>query len=400
MLTPYKHQTEVSNQALPILKNYGIVYLAMEERTGKTLTSILICEQTLANKILVVTKKKALKGWQETLSNYECKKQYVVINYESLHKLESTNFDLVIVDEAHYCLGAYPKPSQTFHKLRAICYDLPVIYLSATPNAESCSQLYHQFAITKYSPFRSYSNFYNWFRAFGIQETMWVNGRSITLYKNVQVAKVDKCVEHLFISMTRKQIGFQKEPQDNKVYVQLKDSTIAMLEKALAKKVLHFQDETYVIDSVLKEMYTLAQIEGGTLKLSSKKSINLGNTEKIDYILKEYGDKASIAIMYNFVAEKALLQHYFKNALLLQATAFAEGVDLSHIEKLVIYSMNFSASKFIQRRARQCSINRKEPIVVDFLLVEGGISELAYKAITEKKMGLTERYYKSNKTYY
>lgn len=62
-MKPYQHQIDISSQALDILRKNMIVYLAMQERTGKTLTSILICEQTKLNNILVITKKKALDGW-------------------------------------------------------------------------------------------------------------------------------------------------------------------------------------------------------------------------------------------------------------------------------------------------------------------------------------------------
>jgi hypothetical protein len=85
-MKPYQHQIDISIQALNILRKHMIVYLAMQERTGKTLTSILICEQTKMNNILVITKKKALTGWVDTLSKYQHNKNYHCINYESLHK--------------------------------------------------------------------------------------------------------------------------------------------------------------------------------------------------------------------------------------------------------------------------------------------------------------------------
>ena len=52
-----------------------IVYLSMQERTGKTLTSILVAEQTKCANILVITKKKAIEGWEQTLKAYPVKKE-------------------------------------------------------------------------------------------------------------------------------------------------------------------------------------------------------------------------------------------------------------------------------------------------------------------------------------
>lgn len=61
-MTPFPHQTSIANEAIKILKEHMIVYLAMEERTGKTLTSILVCEAVNVKSVLVITKKKAIAG--------------------------------------------------------------------------------------------------------------------------------------------------------------------------------------------------------------------------------------------------------------------------------------------------------------------------------------------------
>ena len=58
-MIPWPHQISLAEQGLSILKKYGIVYLAMEERTGKSLTAILMAETSLAKRILIITKKKA-----------------------------------------------------------------------------------------------------------------------------------------------------------------------------------------------------------------------------------------------------------------------------------------------------------------------------------------------------
>ena len=61
-MIPFKHQTDIALQAYGLLKRYGMAYLAMQERTGKTLTSILVAEMSKCTNILVITKAKALKG--------------------------------------------------------------------------------------------------------------------------------------------------------------------------------------------------------------------------------------------------------------------------------------------------------------------------------------------------
>lgn len=384
-MKPYKHQEEISDQAYKILKNHGLVYLAMEERTGKTLTSILIAEMSKAENILIITKKAALKGWDETMKAYDITKSYTSINYHSIEKLEKDNFDLVIVDEAHSSgMSTYPKKSKLYDKVRKVTYDKPIIFLSATPYAESLSQIFHQLGLTKYSPFNDYKRFYTWFSDFGTVEQKWIGGRTLNEYKKAHSHKIMPLIKHLFIKYTRKDLGFEHEPKDVLHYIDLNKDTKDIYNKLLKDEIL--EDLNYVADTPIKLRTGLYMIEGGTLKVFDK-SIVLGNTEKIDYIQKNF--KKDVAIMANFVAEQEMLKSKFTNVF--SSTSDAEGIDLSHIDELVVYSMNFSTAQFIQRRARQANIKRNKPIKVHFLLCKNAVSEQVYKSVSFKKQNFTNQ---------
>ncbi len=109
-MTPYAHQEELSDVALEVLRANGMVYLAMEERTGKTLTSILAVEKSQAETCLVVTKKKAKDDWEKTLKMFKHTKDYSVINYHQVLKMDKPDaYDVVILDEAHNYITAFPK---------------------------------------------------------------------------------------------------------------------------------------------------------------------------------------------------------------------------------------------------------------------------------------------------
>jgi len=58
------YQKEIIAKAYDILNVSRFVYLAMEVRTGKTLTSLGICELLKPNQVLFVTKKKAISTIQ------------------------------------------------------------------------------------------------------------------------------------------------------------------------------------------------------------------------------------------------------------------------------------------------------------------------------------------------
>ena len=59
----------------------------LQERTGKTLTALLTVEASKAETCLVVTKKKAIPGWIDTLNEWEHTTTFTVINYESVARV-------------------------------------------------------------------------------------------------------------------------------------------------------------------------------------------------------------------------------------------------------------------------------------------------------------------------
>ena len=60
------YQEDIISRGVQCLKANGFVYLAMEVRTGKTLTSLGICAELGAKKVLFLTKKKAISSIQVT----------------------------------------------------------------------------------------------------------------------------------------------------------------------------------------------------------------------------------------------------------------------------------------------------------------------------------------------
>ena len=53
------YQIDIANQGLKIIQEKRIVYLAMQVRTGKTLTALKIAELFGAKNVLFLTKKKS-----------------------------------------------------------------------------------------------------------------------------------------------------------------------------------------------------------------------------------------------------------------------------------------------------------------------------------------------------
>lgn len=389
-MKPYNHQLVIAEQATAILKEHMIVYLAMEERTGKTLTAILVAEQINVERVLVITKKKALSGWHDTVAAYKPAKDFEITNYHQVDKASGTH-DLVIIDEAHSYISGYPKTSKMWASIKAAAKGKPIIYLSATPYAQGYQLLFHQFAISDWSPWRKYKNFYQWFAVYGVAKSLYANGRQIPQYNTV-LPQVFETVAHLFITKTRKELDFEHEPEDVVHYVELDTQTKKLYNQLVDERIAKVVDQELICDTVMKLRTSLHMLEGGVAKIDST-YIVLPNQEKIDFILANFGDSPDVVIMYQYIAEKTKLEKHFKKATILQATSYAEGVDLSSYAHLIIYSQDWSTARHSQRRARQANMARKEPIKVHFLLSAKAISEQVYTAVAKNKVNYIDSLY-------
>lgn len=423
MMIPDPHQIEAAEQGYRILKEYAICYFAMEERTGKTLSALLVCEMANVQRILVVTKKgKPLDGWLYSIKESGVEKHYDVINYHSIKKVGEANYDLVILDEAHNYISGYPKRSAIWEAVHAYTRGLPIIYISATPNAQTPALLYHQFALSSWSPWKKYSTFYAWHKQYGTGETKWIYNKEVKCYDKVQDTRVLAEIDHLFITKTRKEIGFVHEPEDKLHYVELSEDT-KLVYNALTNDNVIEEPVSFIADTVTLLRTGLHQLEGGTLKTLTfgdqpkdsrivqqrKEKVKdeegqivgykyhsyyiLANQEKIEFIKEFFGDSDNVAIMYHYIGEGVKLDNAFKHAHILQATTNAEGVDLSGIEHLIIYSQDFSTARHSQRRARQANRKRGTPITVHYLLVKGGISEQVYNTVSVNKVNYIDSRY-------
>jgi hypothetical protein len=408
-MTPYPHQIAKAKEAYKILAEYMIVYLAMEERTGKTLTAILAAEATSdqVQNVLVITKKNAVSGWDGTLNLYPTNKTYTVTNYHSVHKLPDTRYDLVILDEAHNYMSSFPKISKLWHAVAALTEHKPIIYLSATPYAQGAQLLYHQFALSNWSPFKKFKTAYTFHRAFGVPDTVYLSGRTVETYKKVRTDEVLLYCKHLFVRYSRQDAGFEHEPTDKLHYIELAPATKSVYNAIMKLRAINLNDEDIIYDSSAKLRAALHMLEGGVAKTNAVrddkgkvvkegKPMILGNTEKIDYILQTWGDTNDLAIMYNYQSERPKLEEYFRHASLLQATSFAEGVDLSHKQHLVIYSQDWSTARHSQRRARQANMRREDEIIVHFLLVKDAISEQVYNTVSVNKVNFIDSLFQEN----
>ena len=390
------YQQEIANNALGIIKNHGLVYLSMEVRTGKTFTAFACAERYGAKRVLFVTKKKAIGSIQSDYNTMNPSFDLFVINYESVHKI-NFDADFVIVDEAHG-LGQFPKPSNKTIHMRDICYNLPIVFLSGTPSPESYSQLYHQFWISKNSPFRPYKNFYAWAKEYVTIKKKFVYNREMNDYSDAKIEKIELLTNRVFIDFTQADAGFDKKVNDNILYCDMSPAIMKLINIMLKNNVYEMKDGNLIEgDTAVKLKNKIHQISSGTVKDEDGNMHILDDSKAIFVRDRFRGQK--IAIFYKFNAELDMLKATFPNwtstpedfqqstdkVFLGQFQSAREGIRLDTADALIFFNIDFSYLSYEQGKNRLISKERVKDAPLYFVFSRGGIEEKIYKQVMNKK---------------
>lgn len=388
------YQKELANKGVTILTIHGIVYLAMEVRTGKTLTALEIAKLYGSKNVLFITKKKAIKSIEKDYNDFGYTFNLTVINNESLHLLNG-EYDLLISDE-HHRNGAFPKPNKVTQLIKQKYANLPMIFLSGTPHPESYSQIFHQFWISNNTPFGYYSNFYKWAKDFVIEKKKYLGYANVNDYSQAKMEIIKPIIEKYFIRFTQKEAGFETSVNENILYCNMLDTTYNVAKQLKKDKVVQGVFETILADTGVKEMSKLHQIYSGTVKFESGKSAILDHSK--GFFIKDKFDGEKIAIFYKFKEEFNLLKEVFGELLTddlsefdnsnkniaLQIVSGREGISLAKAKYLVYFNIDFSAVSYWQSRDRLTTMERTANDVY-WIFSNGGIENKIYKAVSNKK---------------
>ena len=396
-LRPY--QLDIANRAADILQQHGLCYLTMEVRTGKTFTALQTAQNIGAKEVLFVTKKKAISSIDKDCCTFSPSYRMAITNFEQLHKVQP-GFDLVIIDEAH-SIGAFPKPPNRADELRRICANsCKVLYLSGTPSPESYSQFYHQFWVTDFSPWNHYANFYKWAKDYVELKTLYIYNREVKDYSNADESKVLADIEHLMISYTQAEAGFEQVVEDEVLTLPMPPKVKAAIE--LLKKDLVFTTKsgaTILADTAVKLMQKVHQLSSGTVK-DEEGNMHPFDDFKARFIKEKFAGK-KIAVFYKFIAEAVHLTNVFGKeniadtpeefnqadhlTYISQIQSGREGTNLATADAIIMYNIDFSAVSYWQARARLQSKDRAEAAKVYWIMTDGGIEPQIFKVVQEKK---------------
>ena len=392
------YQKEIILKGTEMLLENKFLYLAMEVRTGKTLTSLAIAHKIKAQDVLFVTKKKAISSIEADFDLFKPPFSLCVVNYESLHKIDhDIPWDLIILDEAH-SMGAFPKPSQRALIVKDIIrkHNPFVILLSGTPTPESYSQMYHQVYGIPNNPFNEFPSFYKFCSAYVNITEKKINGLFIRDYSKGLQSILDKMKPYT-INYTQLEAGFKVKTSEHVMYVELKDSTYKIIDKLKKDLVVEGKEEVILADTAVKLMMKLHQLYSGTIKFESGNSMVLDLT-KAEFIKSQFAT-AKIGIFYKFKEELNALSQVFgaenlttdlsvfestdKN-IALQIVSGREGISLKQADCLVYYNIDFSATSYWQSKDRMTTKDRLDNDVY-WIFTKGGIENDIYKTVIKKK---------------
>jgi hypothetical protein len=393
-----EYQQNIVDRATTIINTNRFVYLAMEVRTGKTLTSLSICDNLdSVDNVLFITKKKAIKTIESDYQTLSPSYELTVINYESIHKLPKVKWDVIVIDEAHG-LGAFPKPSGRAVAIKKLIYanNSRVILLSGTPTPESYSQMYHQVYCIPSGPFKHYPSFYKFAKDYVNVKQRKINGMMINDYSDGYQTIIDAMVPYT-IRFSQKDAGFLVKTNENVITVPLDDKVKKMADILKKTLVVQGKEEVILGDTPAKLMSKLHQLYSGTIKFESGNSMVL-TTTKAEYILNNFSDRR-VGIFYKFKEELAAIKQVLGDDvtteladfdadkaqhIALQIVSGREGISLKNADCIVYYNIDFSATSYWQSRDRMTTKDRLENQIY-WLFSEGGIEKLIYKAVSKKK---------------
>jgi hypothetical protein len=393
-LRPY--QETLSTDACSILERRGLVYFNIEVRCGKTLIALETCKKFGAKNVLFITKIKAFSSINWDYDNFGYKFNLTIINKESIHKIESNNFDVVVFDECHQ-YGAFPKAGTNQKELCKRFAHIPAILMTGTSTPESYSQIFHQLQLSNKSPFRNYTNFYKWASDYVNVKIKNLGYAKVNDYSDANINKIRGMMRHFVLTFTQEQAGFKSSVDEMIIELEMKPITYQIIKK-LQKDlvVISKSGKTIVADTGAKLMQKVHQLSSGTIKIDENETIIVDPT-KAQYIKDNFSDY-KIAIFYKYIGELNTLKSVlgdkittdldeFNNTdkwIACQYQKFREGVSLKSANYLVMYSIDFSAVTYFQARARLSTKDRKENTIF-WIFGKNTIDSKIYKTVQNKK---------------
>jgi DNA-binding transcriptional regulator YiaG len=270
-----------------------------------------------------------------------------------------------------------------------------LILLSGTPTPESYSQIFHQFWVSKFSPFK-HENFYKWANEFVNVKQKYIGSFPKNDYSDARQEQIKPFIDPYIINFTQEQAGFTSKVNEHIVEIEMHPQTYILISRLKKDKVIEGKNEVILADTPVKLMQKVHQLSSGTIKFESGNSF-ITDYSKITYIQEKF-KLNKIAIIYKYKAEKEMIIQSMGNKItedieefnnsnkwiIGQITSIREGTNLSKADYLVFINLDFSATSYWQARDRMTTKERLENDIY-FIFGVGGIEKQIYNSVMKKK---------------
>ena len=408
MIELRNYQIEASNKLTKLCTHHRCGYLSGECRTGKTLVALSVVKNMELEKVLIITKKKAIPSIESDVRKMNLEKVVSTTNFEQLKNFRGSSWNMIIVDEAH-SVGAFPKPSQRYLNILKLEYG-NIILMSGTPSPESFSQLYHQWSLTPFL-WSHYQNFYRWASDFvDVKEKRVGTGVVIKDYSEAKQSRILRDIEPYTVKMTQKEAGFTQELEEEVHKVKMSRRTYRLAARILKTGIIGRPGRRAVVaDTGAKVMSKLKQIYNGHV-ITERHGAIIFDKSKAEYIENNF--KGKIAILYCFIAEGKMLREVFGDratddpdvfnavsgsVFIGQVKSCREGVNLSGADHLIFMGIDYSALSYLQGRERASFLGRDRKNKVHYIFADKGI-ELKVYDVVKLKESYTINHYRNDRS--
>lgn len=403
MLSPRDYQLKAIEETLPH-DGYG---LFMQQRTGKTYTTLWIAQRWECRKILVICPKKGLPVWAEASKDLGVPVK--AINFESFMRNYQSYlhpWDLVVIDESHRIKNRGSQVTHACWKLSKFARKR--LILTGSPQGQGMEDYYAQLRFIRPDLFPTWGDFKS---KYLIMSKVVFPGSEreidkITGYRNQDEFK--ELLKTISFRVTREEVSTRKTlVRSTEVSItpsqEFKDQYM-QLKKELY---LELNDGGLVTaQQIMVRLMKLHQLCGGFIRDQVGETHHV-NSDKLNALWELLDGKLAGVPLVIIVQYKAEVEHISqeltrrgithtqirgghqydpkdRSHITLLNPSAGESINLAHYSVMIVYSMNYSYLKWEQFKDRIVLVDTPE-VKYYYLNIKGSMDEVIYRAVIKKK---------------
>lgn len=408
-ITPRPYQQRAIEAALPH-QGYG---LFMEQRTGKTLTSLWLSQQWGCETILIVCPKKAIPVWHKEIKLVGLNEHNImVIGFEAFRIAQKKGtfpikWDLMIIDESHRIKERSSQQTKACWAVGKYCKHR--LILSGSPQGNGMEDYYSQLKFIRPDLFPTWKAFAD---RYLIIENKWRQGSDdpfpqIVGYKNQDEFK--QILTQISYRVTRDEVADVKTlVRVRKHYIPSGDALRRHYKELEKDLMTYISGELVTAPIILTKALKLHQFCGGFVKDDDGETHHF-HSDKLNYLwnfIDEQMLDKSFVIVAQYKAEmdaiaQGLIARNIKHVqirggnkyqydpkdrsqvTILQPSS-GEAINLAHHDHMIVYSMDYSYLKWTQFKDRIVVVDTPQ-VHYHYLIMKGLMDEVVYDAVRDKK---------------